>query len=78
MPILKQFESDGYLELAKRVQNITSQIFKYSVQNLYCEANPAQPLQGCTKQPRVRHMPAIIEQGAFARMLSTIDQAGTL
>lgn len=78
LPILKQLESDGYLELAKRVQNITSQIFKYSVQNLYCEANPAQPLQGCTKQPRVRHMPGIIEQGAFARMLSTIDQASNL
>ena len=78
LPILKQLESDGYLELAKRVQNITSQIFKYSVQNLYCEANPAQPLQGCTKQPRVRHMPAITEQREFARMLSTIDQASNL
>ena len=78
LPILKQLEAKGHLELAQRVQNITSQIFKYSVQNLYCEANPAQPLQGCTKQPSVRHMPAIIEQTEFARLLATIDSASNL
>jgi integrase len=78
LPILKQLEANGYLELAKRIQNITSQIFKYSVQNLYCETNPAQPLQGCTKQPTVCHMPAIVEENAFAELLATIDHASNL
>ena len=75
LPILKQIEVRGYLELARRVQNICSQIFKYGVQNLYCETNPAEPLQGCTKKPRVRHMPAITEEGAFANLLQRIDHA---
>jgi integrase len=75
LPILKQIEARGYLDLARRVQNITSQIFKYGVQNLYCETNPAEPLQGCTKKPTVTHMPAITEERAFANLLKTIDHA---
>lgn len=75
LPILKQIEVRGYLELARRVQNICSQVFKYGVQNLYCETNPAEPLQGCTKKPRVRHMPAITEEKAFAHLLQSIDHA---
>lgn len=75
LPILKQLEARGYLELARRVQNITSQIFKYGVQNLYCEVNPAEPLQGCTRKPRVTHMAAITEEKAFAQLLHQIDLA---
>jgi integrase len=75
LPILKQIEARGYLELARRVQNIASQIFKYGVQNLYCETNPAAPLQGCTKQPRVQHMAAITEETAFADLLYRINHA---
>jgi len=75
LPILKRIEARGYLELARRVQNITSQIFKYGVQNLYCETNPAEPLQGATKKPRVRHMSAIVDQEGFKQLLNKIDQA---
>lgn len=78
LPILKQIERKGHLELARRVQNILSQIFKYGVQNLYCESNPAQPLQGCTKKPQIKNMPAIIEEATFARLLTTIDNAQQL
>jgi integrase len=78
LPILKQLEARGYLELARRVQNIASQIFKYGVQNLYCESNPAQPLQGCTKKPQVKHMAAITEENAFANLLKRIDHADHL
>ncbi|MDG4812290.1 integrase arm-type DNA-binding domain-containing protein [Hydrogenovibrio sp. 3SP14C1] len=73
LPILKQLEARGYLELARRVQNITSQIFKYGVQNLYCESNPAEPLQGCTKKPTVKHMSAIVEHEAFADLVCRIE-----
>jgi integrase len=75
LPILKRIEARGYLELARRVQNIASQIFKYGVQNLYCESNPAEPLQGATKKPRVRHMSAIVDQEGFKDLLNKIDQA---
>lgn len=78
LPILKQIEARGYLELARRIQNIASQIFKYGVQNLYCETNPSEPLQGCTKKPRVNHMPAITEEGEFARLLRSIEHADHL
>lgn len=72
--ILKQLEARNFLELARRVQNIASLIFKYGVQNLYCETNPADPLQGCTKKPKVKHMPAITDQKEFAQLLRVIDQ----
>lgn len=75
LPILKRIEARGYLDLARRVQNIASQVFKYGVQNLYCEANPAQLLQGSTKKPTVTHMPAIVDEKVFAQLLKTIDQA---
>jgi integrase len=78
LPILKQIEAKGHLELARRVQNILSQIFKYGVQNLYCESNPAQPLQGCTKKPQVRNMPAITEEAEFTQLIRTIDNAENL
>jgi integrase len=75
LPILKQLETRGCLELARRVHNITSQIFKYGVQNLYCEVNPAEPLQGCSKKPRVTHMAAITEEKAFSNLLQLVDLA---
>ena len=75
LPILKQIEARGHLELARRVQNIISQIFKFGVQNLYCETNPAAPLQGCTKKPQITNMPAITEEKAFANLLNRIDYA---
>lgn len=78
LPILKRIESRGYYELARRVQSITSQIFKYGVQNLYCESNPAEPLQGCTKKPTVKHMPAIIHTEPFSILLKTIEEADHL
>jgi integrase len=78
LPIFKSIESSGHLDLARRMQNIASQIFKYSVQNLYCETNPAQPLQGCTKKPQIRNMSAITEPEAFKRLIKTIDQADLL
>ena len=37
LPMLKQIEKEGHLELARRVQNIAAQIFKYAVQNLMCK-----------------------------------------
>ena len=75
LPILKKIEARGYLELARRIQNICSQIFKYGVHNLYCDSNPAAALQGCTRKPTVRHMPAIIDEAGFSRLLKTIDAA---
>ncbi|MDG6777274.1 integrase arm-type DNA-binding domain-containing protein [Thiomicrorhabdus sp. zzn3] len=75
LPVLKQLEARGYLDLARRVQNIASQIFKYGVQNLYCESNPAQPLQGCTKKPKVKHMPAIVDEKGFAELIKSIELA---
>lgn len=75
LPILKQTETRGHLELARRLQNICSQIFKYGVHNLYCETNPAAALQGSTRKPVVRHMPAIVDEIGFSSLLKTIHAA---
>ncbi len=75
--LLKPF-FDPYSAIKDDKGAILSQIFKYGVQNLYCESNPAQPLQGCTKKPQIKHMPAIIEDAEFAQLLRTIDNADNL
>jgi len=75
LPILKRIESRGFLELARRVQNIASQIFKYGVKNLYCEFDPAQPLQGATKKPSVKHMPALVDPCGLADLLQRVNKA---
>lgn len=78
LPILKQIEKEGNLELARRVQNIAAQIFKYGVQNLLCETNPAAVLNGSTKMPVVKSMPAITDEPGFKWLLDTIWSASHL
>ena len=75
LPILKQIEKEGHLELARRVQNIAAQIFKYAVHNLMCEINPAAVLNGSTKMPTVTAMPAIVDEQGFRWLLNTIWSA---
>jgi len=75
LPMLKQIEKEGHLELARRVQNIAAQIFKYAVQNLMCETNPAAVLLGATKMPTIKSMPAIINEPGFRWLLNTIWSA---
>lgn len=78
LPILKHIEKQGYLELARRVQNIASQIFKYAIQNLLCETNPAQVLQGATKKPEITPMAAVVDEDGFRHVLKSIDAADHL
>lgn len=75
LPILKRIESMGYLELARRVQNIISQVFRYGVRNLLCEGDPAGLVSGATRKPKVKSMPAIVDINGFKDLLNRIEQA---
>ena len=75
LPILKGIEQEGHLELARRIQNVASQIFAYAIRNLLCETNPAQVLQGATKKPTITPMPAIVDESGFSHLLQSIDES---
>jgi integrase len=75
LPILKKIEKLGYLELARRVQGMVSQVFRYAAKNLLCESDPAGLLAGATKAPEINPMPAITDVNGFADMLKRIDAA---
>ena len=78
LPILKHIEAAGHLELARRVRTIASQIFRYGVVNLMCDTDPAGLLQGATRMPTVKHMPAITDEQGFGHLLRAIDTADHL
>lgn len=78
LPLLKSIEASGFLELAIRVQNIISQVFKYGARNLMCESDPAGLLAGATRKPKVRPMPAIVDYEGFKDLLRRIEQADRL
>lgn len=73
MPILELIEEKGYLELARRVRSIASQIFRYGVSKVACSHDPADVLRGSTKAPIVTPMPAITDEDDFADLLRRIN-----
>ena len=75
IPVLKLIEKKGYLELARRVRSITSQVFRYGVANLMCSGDPADLLKGSTEMPVVKPMPAIVDEDGFSDLLKRIDSA---
>lgn len=78
LPILKAIEAAGHLELARRVRTIASQVFRYGVVNLMCDTDPAGLLQGATRMPTIKHMPAITDEKGFGQLLRAIDAADSL
>lgn len=72
LAVLKAVEARGTYETAKRLRTTIGEVFRYAVATLRAEADPTQVLRGALIAPKVRHMPAITDPDAFARLIRAI------
>ncbi|OCG44397.1 integrase [Gilliamella sp. Fer1-1] len=69
---IKAVEENGRFEVASRLQQRTSAIMRYAVQNGYISYNPAQDLKGVVSKVKVNHRPAL-ELEQIPELLERID-----
>lgn len=56
---IRAIEERGALDVASRVKQRISSVFRYAIQTARCEYNPADQLQGVLKTRKVTHMPSL-------------------
>lgn len=72
--LLRKIEDRGAIEMAKRVRQSISAVFRFSIANGWCVNDPSAPLASALKaRPRVQHRKALSENElpAFLRALDT-------
>jgi len=70
---LKRMENRGAVGNAKKVLQLTSQIFRFGVANGYCDSDPTRDLRGALTKTVAKHHAAIIDHNEFAGLLRAID-----
>jgi integrase len=72
--VIKQIDARGASDIARRIKQTTSQIFRWAVANGYCERNPAQDvLPSDILKPRAKENHAHIEAKDLPALLRAID-----
>lgn len=56
---IRAVEARGALDVASRVKQRISSVFRYAIQTARCDYNPADQLQGVIETRRVTHMPSL-------------------
>lgn len=69
---VKSIEKRGALEIASRVLQRCSAVFRYGIATSRCNSNPATELRGALKKPKRTHY-TTIEKGGFPQLLRDID-----
>lgn len=69
---VKAIEKRGALEIASRVLQRSSAVFRYGIATSRCNSNPATELRGALKKPKRTHY-TTIEKGDFPQLLRDID-----
>lgn len=69
--LLRKVESRGSLEIARKVLQRTTAVFRYAVQTGRATYNPAADMQGVLKAKSVEHMPAVFDK-ELAQLLKDI------
>jgi integrase len=69
---VKSIEKRGALEIASRVLQRCSAVFRYGIATSKCNSNPATGLRGALKKPKRTHY-TTIEKGGFPQLLRDID-----
>jgi len=69
---VKSIEKRGALEIASRVLQRCSAVFRYGIASSKCNSNPATELRGALKKPKRTHY-TTIEKGGFPQLLRDID-----
>lgn len=70
---LRRAESRDALETARRLKQVSGQIFRYAVATGRAERDPSADLKGALKTPQVRHFSAITEPKKLGELLRAID-----
>ena len=70
---LKDVESQGQLETARRMRSLSGRIFRYAVATSRANADPSALLRGALTAPKVKHHSAILEPEAVGELLRAID-----
>lgn len=69
---VRAIEKRGALEIASRVLQRCSSVFRYGIATSRCNSNPATELRGALKSPKRAHY-TTIEKGGFPQLLRDID-----
>lgn len=69
---VRAIEKRGALEIASRVLQRCSAVFRYGIATSRCERNPATELRDALKKPKRTHY-TTIEKGGFPKLLRDID-----
>ncbi len=69
---VRTIEKRGALEIASRVLQRCSAVFRYAIATDRCNSNPATELRGALKKPKRAHYNTI-EKGGFPQLLRDID-----
>lgn len=62
LKILRQIESRGSLEIARKVLQRVNAVFRYAIQTGRATYNPAADMQGVLKAKTVEHLPALFDK----------------
>jgi len=57
--VIRAVEARGALDVASRVKQRISSVFRYAIQTARCDYNPADQLQGVIETRKVTHMPSL-------------------
>lgn len=74
LAVLKQQESAGTLETAKRTRAFASRVFRYAVATARAKADPAALLLGAVAAPKPKHLAAILDAKRAGELLRTIAE----
>lgn len=69
---MRAIEKRGALEIASRVLQRSSAVFRFAIATDRCKTNPATELRGALKSPKRGHY-TTIEKGGFPQLLRDID-----
>ncbi|MGH6811615.1 MAG: tyrosine-type recombinase/integrase [Methylocella sp.] len=73
LAVLRQVETRGRLETARRLRAIIGQAFRFAVATGRAVSDPTSALRGALTAPVVQHRAAIVEPVPFAALLRAID-----
>lgn len=73
LKVARAVEARGAQETAYRVLKVAGSVFRYGVQNGYCESDPTRDLRGAIKMPASGHRAAITDPDELGALLRAID-----
>ena len=73
LALLRQIESRGLYETAKRLRSTCGMVFRYAIATGRAERDPSADLRGALTSPKTNHRSAIIDPAGIGALLRAID-----